>query len=133
MGINLEKGRAILPKLKAFSWISQNKKSLEDIGFIIHQKKSHEKKYFLGKSSISIEIKENIDWFDIYAIVRFGNYEIPFSELRRIMLLKGNEITLPNGEIAVIPESWLIEYSELFAFIEDGHKRNGSNVNHKLK
>lgn len=133
LGINLEKGRAILPKLKAFSWINQNKKSLEDIGFIIHQKKSHEKKYFLGKSSISIEIKENIDWFDIYAIVRFGDYEIPFNELRRIMLLKGNEITLPNGEIAVIPESWLIEYSELFAFIEDGHKRNGSNVNHKLK
>ena len=87
----------------------------------------------MGKSSISIEIKENIDWFDIYAIVRFGDYEIPFNELRRIMLLKGNEITLPNGEIAVIPESWLIEYSELFAFIEDGHKKNGSNVNHKLK
>jgi SNF2 family DNA or RNA helicase len=133
LGIDLEKGRVILPKLKAFSWISQNKKSLEDIGFIIHQKKSKEKKYFLGKSSISIEIKENIDWFDIYAIVRFGDYEIPFNELRRIMILKGNEITLPNGEIAVIPESWLVEYSELFAFIEDGHRRNGSNVQHKLK
>ena len=133
LGISLEKGKAIFPKLKAFSWINQNKKSLEEIGFIIHQKKSREKKYFLGKSSISIEIKENIDWFDIYAIVRFGDYEIPFNELRRIMLLKGNEITLPNGEIAVIPESWLIEYSELFAFIEDGHKRNGANINHKLK
>jgi SNF2 family DNA or RNA helicase len=133
LGLNLENGRTILPKLKAFSWINQNKKSLEDIGFIINQKKSQEKKFFLGKSSISIEIKENIDWFDIYAIVRFGDYEIPFNELRRIMLLKGNEITLPNGEIAVIPESWLVEYSELFAFIEDGHKRNGSNVRHKLK
>ncbi len=133
LGIDLGKGRVILTKLKAFSWISQNKKSLEDIGFIIHQKKTKEKKYFLGKSSISIEIKENIDWFDIYAIVRFGDYEIPFNELRRIMLLKGNEITLPNGEIAVIPESWLVEYSELFAFIEDGHRRNGSNVRHKLK
>jgi SNF2 family DNA or RNA helicase len=133
LGIQLDHGKAILPKLRAFSWLNQNKKSLEDIGFIIHQEKSKEKKYFLGKSSISIEIKENIDWFDIYAIVRFGDYEIPFNELRRIMLLKGNEITLPNGEIAVVPESWMIEYSELFAFIEDGHKRNGATTNHKLK
>jgi hypothetical protein len=133
LGISLQNGKAIVPKLKAFSWINQNKKSLEDIGFIIQQKKSSDKKFFLGKFSISIEIKENIDWFDIYAIVRFGDYEIPFNELRRIMLLKGNEITLPNGEIAVIPEAWLIEYSELFAFIEDGHKRNGSTTTHKLK
>jgi SNF2 family DNA or RNA helicase len=133
MGINLEHGKSILSKLKAFSWMNQNKKTLEDIGFIIQQEKKKNKKYFLGKSSISIEIKENIDWFDIYAIVRFGDYEIPFNELRRIMLLKGNEITLPNGEIAVIPESWLIEYSELFAFIEDGHKKNGSHINHRLK
>jgi superfamily II DNA or RNA helicase len=133
LGMNFDSGRVILPKIKAFSWINQHQKSLEDLGFIIQQEESRNKKFFLGKSSISIEIKENIDWFDIYAIVRFGDYEIPFNELRRIMLLKGNEITLPNGEIAVIPESWLIEYSELFAFIEDGHKRNGSEVNHKLK
>lgn len=133
LGLNLEGGKAIISKLRAFSWINQNKNSLEDIGFHIQQKKNKNKKYFLGKSSISIEIKENIDWFDIYAIVRFGDYEIPFNELRRIMLLKGNEITLPSGEIAVIPESWLTEYSELFAFIEDTHKRNGSTVQHKLK
>lgn len=133
LGIHLDQGKVIMPKLKAFSWLNQNKNSLEDIGFTLLQERSREKKYFLGKSSISIEIKENIDWFDIYAIVRFGDFEIPFNELRRIMLLKGNEITLPSGEIAVIPESWMIEYSELFAFIEDGHKRNGSNVQHKLK
>jgi len=133
LGLDMSKGNAILPKLKAFTWINQNKQSLEDIGFLIEQRKNEHKKYFLGKSSISIEIKENIDWFDIYAIVRFGDYEIPFNELRRIMLLKGNEITLPNGEIAVIPESWLIEYSELFAFIDDGHKKNGSQSTHTLK
>lgn len=133
LGLDLSQGQVVLPKLKAFTWINQNKQSLEDIGFIIEQKKNEHKKYFLGKSSISIEIKENIDWFDIYALVRFGDYEIPFNELRRIMLLKGNEITLPNGEIAVIPEAWLIEYSELFTFIDDGQKKNGSLYAHTLK
>ena len=126
-------GKINLPKLKAFSWINQNKSALENIGFIIEQKIVQNKKFFLGESSISIEIKENIDWFDIYANIKFGDFTIPFNELRRIISLKGNEITLPNGEIAVIPEKWLIEYSELFAFVEDGKTRNGSHVSMKLK
>jgi hypothetical protein len=60
---------------ESFSWINQNKTSLEDIGFIIEQKKVQNKKYFIGESSISIEIRENIDWFDIYAIVSSGNIQ----------------------------------------------------------
>ena len=133
IGLELKNGKLEMPKLKAFAWLNKNKKNLEDIGFIIEQEKKEGKKYFIGESSISIEIKENIDWFDIYAIVQFGEYKIPFNELRRIMVLKGNEITLPNGEVAVIPESWLIEYSELFAFIEDGPRLNGSPPQNRLK
>ncbi len=128
-----ENGKINLPKLKAFSLINENKTSLENVGFIIEQEIVKNKKFFLGESSISIEIRENIDWFDIYANVTFGDFTIPFNELRRIISLKGNEITLPNGEIAVIPEKWLIEYSELFAFVEDGKTRNGSQVSMKLK
>jgi len=132
IGLELLDGTTTLQKLKAFTWLNQNKQALEDIGFRLEQAKSKEKKYFIGKSSISFEIRESIDWFDIYALIRFGEFEIPFNELRRIVMLKGNEITLPNGEIAVIPESWLIEYSELFAFVEDA-KTNNSHTAYHLK
>ncbi|MDN5216526.1 DEAD/DEAH box helicase [Fulvivirgaceae bacterium BMA12] len=107
------------PKLQAFTWIRRYKEQLEMEGFVIRQDSNHDKKYFLGEPSIKIEVKENIDWFDIYAIVKFGDYEIPFNELRKRILKKRQEIILPNGEIAVIPEKWLIEYSELFAFMEE--------------
>jgi SNF2 family DNA or RNA helicase len=133
LGLETLDGRATLPKLKAFTWLNQNKQSLEDIGFLIEQYESEEKKYFIGKSSIVFEIRESIDWFDIYAIIRFGDFEIPFNELRRIVMLKGNEITLPNGEIAVIPETWLIEYSELFAFVEDVKGSNAHTTYHLRK
>ncbi len=133
MGLSLVDGKVVLQKQLAFSWLTQNKQSLEDIGFRIEQLQSKDKKFFIGKASISIEIRENIDWFDIYAMIRFGDYEIPFNELRRIILLKGNEITLPNGEIAVIPESWLMEYSELFAFVEDGKGKNSHTAFHLKK
>ncbi len=133
LGVDLSAGKADLLKIKAFSWLNQNKNNLEDIGFILEQKKLEHKKYYLGASSISIEIRENIDWFDIYAIIKFGDHEIPFNELRRIVNLKGNEITLPNGEVAVIPETWLIEYSELFAFAEDRKTKNGNATSIQLK
>ena len=110
------------PKLQAFTWIRKYKEQLEEEGFVIRQEVNHDKKYFLGEPSIKIEVKENIDWFDIYAIVKFGDYEIPFNELRKRILKKRQEIILPNGEIAVIPEKWLIEYSELFAFMEEKEK-----------
>lgn len=110
------------PKLQAFTWIRKYKDQLEKEGFVLRQDANHDKKYFLGEPSIKIEVKENIDWFDIYAIVKFGEYEIPFNELRKRILKKRQEIILPNGEIAVIPEKWLIEYSELFAFMEEKEK-----------
>ncbi|UII27886.1 DEAD/DEAH box helicase [Fulvivirga maritima] len=83
------------------------------------RKEKARKRYFIGEYRIKVEVKENIDWFDIHAVIQFGDYEISFKELRKLIVKKKMEVTLPNGEIAVIPESWLTEYSELFAFAEE--------------
>ncbi len=125
--LGLSHSKRSMDQLAAFSWLNNHKADLEKNGFIISQKQINGKKYFLGKSSIDIEIKENIDWFDIYAIVRFGEYEIPFNVLRKHVLKKKFEIPLPNGEIAVIPTEWFQEYEEFFAFMEE------DAADHKLK
>lgn len=124
LGLDIRHGRASVNKSKAFSWISENKVNLQMEGYIFKQSSNGQKTYFLGKSSINIEIKENNDWFDIYAVVKFGDYEIPFLKLRNLILNKKNEFELPNGEIAVIPEEWLVKYNELFAFSEE-HDEEG--------
>jgi SNF2 family DNA or RNA helicase len=67
---------------------------------------------------IELEVKENIDWFDIHAKIRFGEYEISFKELRKLILKKKVEFKLPNGEIAIIPEAWLQKFGDLFAMSE---------------
>ena len=125
LGLELRHARAVLTKPKAFDWLNRYRPVLEEEGFLVQQSKTDQKKYFLGESSISIEVKENIDWFDVYAVIRFGEYEIKFSDLRKYILRKQHEIKLPNGEIAVIPEKWLTDYSELFTFTEEG--KNGNN------
>ncbi|MBW3544410.1 MAG: DEAD/DEAH box helicase, partial [Bacteroidetes bacterium] len=119
-GLDVRHARASLPKQQAFRWLSTYRQQLEELGFSVGQHEADGKRYFLGESSIQIEVRENIDWFDIYAVIRFGPYEITFQELRRHIMRRQTEIKLPNGEIAVIPEQWYLDYSELFAFAEDG-------------
>lgn len=110
----------------AIDWVKANRALLEEKGFIIEQGKQDIQRFFLGEASIEVEITENIDWFDINAIIKFGNFTIPFKELRKLMKKGRNEITLPNGEVAVIPETWVQDYSEIFGFVseeEEGQPR----------
>jgi SNF2 family DNA or RNA helicase len=127
LGLEIKNSRCTLSQSKAIDWLSQNHQVLSEEGIRLIQKNAKNKKYYIGVSSISVEVRENIDWFDIHAIIRFGDYEIPFKELRKIILRKGNEILLPNGEIGIIPDSWIREYSELFAFMDE-NKVNGHEL-----
>jgi SNF2 family DNA or RNA helicase len=118
-GIELHSARLSKPIGEAIDWIKRNQSDLEEQGFIIEQSVHDNRKFFLGEASIKVEISENIDWFDIKAIIKFGDYSIPFSQLRKLIRKNKNEITLPNGEIAVIPDSWVEDYGEIFGFINE--------------
>lgn len=118
-GLPLKNSKAAIPKTTAFGWLDTQRDELMKRNFILDQKGKTQKKYFIGEYKITVEVKENIDWFDIHAVIKFGDYEISFKEIRKLIMKKKMEFTLPNGEIAVIPDSWLVEYSELFAFSEE--------------
>lgn len=118
-GLPVKNSRVTLTKAQAFTWINLHKSKIEEMGIELNQLNSTKKKYFLGESTINLDIVEGIDWFDIRAIVKFGDFQIPFKDIRKLILNKKREIRLPNGETAVIPEAWFTEYSELFAFAEE--------------
>jgi SNF2 family DNA or RNA helicase len=122
IGLDLRSGRHSINKLDAFAWLQRHYRQLHEAGFRVSQHGSDTKRYFLGYSNIEVRIQEGHDWFDIYAIVQFGEFEIPFIKLKNLILGKKREFTLPNGEIAVIPEAWFTQYAELFSFAES----NGS-------
>lgn len=103
--------------LSVFDWISEHHEILVEQGFEFEQD-TGAKKYLIGNSKIDLEIKEKNDWFDIHAIVQFGQYKIPFIQLRNHILHKKREFLLPNGEIAIIPEKWFSQYSNLLSFTE---------------
>ena len=118
-GLPIKNGKVKLPKNEAFGWIQRNQAIIEAQRITVRQAASDSKRYFLGYSSLNISIEEGRDWFDIHAKVIFGDYEIPFLQLRKYILGQKKEFALPNGEIAVIPEWWFTKYAELFSFSEN--------------
>ena len=96
-------------------WLTQNHEGLQAGGFIIQQNKLN-KKYFTGTQTLDIKIQSNEDWFDILAMVRFGDCLIPFIKLRRHILNNIREYELPSGEIAILPLEWFASYREIFPF-----------------
>ena len=131
LGLTIQRGKITLPRAKAFSWITKNETTLKEVGINLKQHKNEDgKNYFIGKSQISIAINENKDWFDINAKIFFGEYQIPFIQLREYILKGQHEFTLPNGEIVLIPEEWFAEYSELFEFMQSKNERFALKKHH---
>jgi len=99
------------------NWLNGNHDELEAKGFTFEQNDGG-KRFVIGRSKIDLQISENNDWFDIHAVVHFGPYQIPFIDLKNHIINKIREFKLPSGEIAVIPEHWFAQYSNLLQFTE---------------
>lgn len=102
------------------TWVNEHISLLEEHGFEIEQTNAS-KRFVFGTHKIDFEIKQDNDWFDINAIVYFGEHPVPFIALKQHILQKKREFILPDGNIAVIPEKWFTQYSSLFS-LADGSK-----------
>ena len=103
------------------NWLNGHHDDLEINRFLFEQTQGN-KQYVIGRSKIDLEIRENNDWFDIHAVVHFGPYQIPFIDLKNHILNKIREFKLPSGQIAVIPEQWFAQYSNLLQFSEGSNQ-----------
>ncbi|WP_339923060.1 DEAD/DEAH box helicase [uncultured Cyclobacterium sp.] len=130
-GLAVRAGRQSMPKREAYEWIINHRPELDDLGIKIQQTTNDKgKNYFIGTAKITVRINEKIDWFDVEAVVTFGDFEISFQKFRKLLLKGKSEIELPNKEIGIIPKSWFVNYGEIFSFIEEEQNEDG---NFKLK
>ena len=94
------------------AWINEHTDALERGGFKIQQEGS-QSKYYLGNIQLSVSVQNGIDWFDVKAVVKLANFEIPFIKLRKNILDRKQEYLLPNGEIVILPKEWFSRFSQI--------------------
>ncbi len=98
----------------AVNLINDSGSHLEESGIVLHQRLSSV--FFLGAIELKLVSREKEDWFDLHAVVQFGDYRVPFLELREHILEDNREYRLPNGEIAVLPGEWFVRYRSIMEF-----------------
>src|SRR5690606_25318969 len=96
-------------------WLNRHQEQLLQQGFQIEQE-GKDKQFYIGQTSLNIEVVEESDWFDVHAFAIFGSFKIPSIQLRNHILNHIQEFLLPNGDIALIPEEWFTQYEHLFHF-----------------
>lgn len=94
-------------------WINQNEELISSKGIQIKQN-VHGVKFYLKKLAIDLNAKLENDWFDVYGIIKFDEYEIPFILLKKNIIKGIREYVLPDGKVFIIPEEWFAKYKPLF-------------------
>ncbi len=64
--------------------------------------------------TLSVNITSGIDWFDVQAVVQFGDQTVSLAEIRRALRKKRRYVKLADGTIGRLPEEWLERYKRLF-------------------
>ncbi|MFN4083532.1 MAG: DEAD/DEAH box helicase [Bacteroidia bacterium] len=92
-------------KYHFLEWLNQHHETLKKHNIEVEQSEETTR-YFFGVREIKIEVSEKRDWFDIKAVVKFGEYTFSFLALKDFILSGKREFILPNGLVAIIPEEW---------------------------
>lgn len=72
-----------------------------------------------ARPTFSLTISSGIDWFDVKAVVKYGDQEVKFSEIRRALKRGERYVKLADGSVGQIPEEWLERYKHLLGLSEE--------------
>ena len=109
------------------------KKTVQPIDFLLHQvPRLAEAGYTIygeealtsarvnrNKPTISFNVSSGIDWFDVSAVVNYGDLTVGLKELRQAIKKREKYIKLADGTIGALPEEWAERYRHMLALGED--------------
>lgn len=108
-------GTGAVNKYAFLDWLNQHFETLKDNGIELKQD-SERTRFYIGPRELKIEVNEQKDWFDVRAVVQFGEFTFSFLALREYIMKGKREFILPNGLIAIIPEEWFGNLTGIFEF-----------------
>jgi non-specific serine/threonine protein kinase len=75
--------------------------------------------------TLRLNLTSGIDWFDLKAVVEFGDQQVPFQDLRKAMKRGESYVKLADGSVGQIPSEWMEKYKHLWNLAnetEDGYR-----------
>lgn len=105
---------------------------LAEAGFEIYgEEKLKTARVNRNSPTLSLNISSGIDWFDIEAVITFGDVETTLKEVRRALRKKEQYVKLADGTIGEIPDEWIERYKHLFGLGEqtdDGMRLSNHHI-----
>lgn len=71
-------------------------------------------KFNINKPTISVNLKSDIDWFDLEINISFGNQKVNLKELQKAFIKKSNFVKLDDGSLGILPENWMRKFENYF-------------------
>ncbi len=102
-----------------FDFLTRSIPTLTQAGFEIYGDRDSLGKINPHRPTIRLNITSGIDWFELDAIVQFGDQEVDLRELRKAIRKGDQYVKLADGSIGQIPEVWLERYKHLFNLAEE--------------
>lgn len=103
-----------------FDFMLHSIPQLTQIGFeIFGEEKLKDAKINRHPPKIQLSISSGIDWFELNAVVLYGDQSIELKEVRKAIKKGERYIKLADGSVGQIPEQWLERYKHLFNLAEE--------------
>lgn len=64
---------------------------------------------------VSVKVSSGIDWFDVMAVVSYGELDVAISEVRKAIKKRQGYVKLPDGSLGILPDEIIAQYRHLFA------------------
>lgn len=111
-------GLDFMDRITALQWLSHAVPELESHGIEVFQ--VGEETMNFEQPEVHMEMTEEGDWFDIKAVVKIGRFQIPFIKFKSHILKGRRDFVLPDGSIAILPDSWFTDYRHLVEVAKEG-------------
>ena len=66
------------------------------------------------KMSVQTSVNSGIDWFEIYAEIKFGDQAVGLKEIQKSVLNKSRFVKLDDGTLGVMPTEWVDKFGSYF-------------------
>ncbi|HHX38442.1 MAG TPA: DEAD/DEAH box helicase family protein [Armatimonadetes bacterium] len=78
---------------------------------------------------LSLSVSSGIDWFDLEAVVKFGELDASWKDVAKAIRRRERYIKLADGSVGMLPADWIERYRRLLGLVGDeaGKMRVGSH------